>query len=129
MSIAKKKEFEVLIVTENVVYRNNLASALRMQGHVVEFAHGGFHLLHLLEYPNAINLIVVHEDMQDMSAYEIVSLTRTNRDPKELPILFVSKNLNDENIREMLSIGTNDCIVQTPGFQPIIAATKKYCSN
>ena len=45
----KKQACKVLLASQSQAYRNNLASTMRMQGYDVEFAHGGFHLLHLLE--------------------------------------------------------------------------------
>ena len=122
------KEFTILLATENVTFRNNLATSLRMQGYKVELANGGFHLLHVLEFTDNIDLVILHENMHDMSAYEIVSLIRVNKTKEELPVVFISRSKKVEEIDEMLSIETNEFIEQTPAFQPIIIAAKKYCS-
>lgn len=125
----KKKEYTVLLATKSQAYRNNLASTLRMQGYKVELAQGGFHLLHMLENSPEfeIDLIIIHEDMDDMSAYEVVSLIRVNKSKSELPIVYISRHNEEEIVSEMLSVDTNDFIVQTPAFSPILSAAKKYC--
>jgi DNA-binding response OmpR family regulator len=118
--------FKILIVDENVTFRNNLASKLRIQGYTVEFASGGFHLLHTLERIKEYNLLIIHEDMLDMSAEEMISLIRINKTKSELPILFISQNDSETEIAEMVSNGANEYIIKSSNFQPIIEKTQKY---
>lgn len=127
MTIIKGPTFKVLIVSENINFRNILAGKLRMQeGFDVELADGGFHLLHLLERHRDINLVIFNEDMNDMSASEIISLIRLNKNKTELPILFISKNNNEEDICDLIFTGANDYIVQTANYMPIIERAQKY---
>jgi PleD family two-component response regulator len=126
MSTSKEKDFKVIIATEVVSYRNNLATTLRVQGFTVELVTGGFHLLSLLEQDASISLIIVHENMHDMSAYEIISMIRTIKSRTELPTFIVSKVQNPEDVKGMVDAGANEFILQTPGLQPIIEKTKKY---
>jgi PleD family two-component response regulator len=123
----KKKAPRVFLATQSLSYRNNLASTLRMQGYDVDLSEGGFHLLHMLEVEKNIDLVIIHEDQADMSAYEIVSLIRVNKSKTELPVIFISRHSKEENIADMLSVETNDYIVHTPAFGPILNAAKKYC--
>jgi DNA-binding response OmpR family regulator len=103
-----------------------------MQGHKVELATGGFHLLYLLENQEDEEkriIVIIHEDMQDMSAYEIISLIRANKTKYELPVLYVSRNKIKEDVVAILSVDANAYIVQTPVLNPILLAVKKYCGN
>ncbi|MDO9184174.1 MAG: response regulator [Bacteriovorax sp.] len=127
MAISIEKEFKIIIATEKIIYRNNLASALRMQNFTVEFCEGGFHLLNLLEQSdNNISLVIVHENMQDMPAQEIISLTRTHKNKNELPIIFISQKNQTEEISDIISSGANEYIVQGSNLQSILEKTKKY---
>jgi response regulator RpfG family c-di-GMP phosphodiesterase len=126
MHAYEEKDFKILIVDENVQFRNTLASCLRLQGYNVEFATGGFHLLHVLETYKDYCLLIMHEDMLDMSAEEIILLIRTNKTKKDLPILFISQNKDNEEICEMIFKGANEFIFKTANFQPIIERAKKY---
>ena len=126
MHAYEEKFFKIVIVDENVTFRNNLATRLRMQGFHVEFATGGFHLLNTLEKHWDFNLIILHENMQDMPAEEMISLVRIHRNKAELPILFISATSTEEEICEMVLNGANEYIVQPNNFQPIVDRAKKY---
>lgn len=119
-------QFKILIADENVIFRNNLASRLRLQGFTVEFVSSGFHLLHTLEQMKEYGLVIIDEDMLDMSAQEMISLVRLNKKKSELPILFISPNKNEHEIAEMISSGANDYIIKSSNIQPILEKTRKY---
>lgn len=125
--IIKAHNFKICIISENINFRNILAGKLRMENFEVEFADGGFHLLHLLEKQrNEFNLIICNEDMKDMPAYEIISMIRQGKSKSELPILFISKSSDEEEICDMIFNGANEFIVQTANYKPIIERAQKY---
>ena len=126
MQVYEEKSFKILIIDENVQFRNTLATCLRLQGYSVEYASGGFHLLHLLEKHRDHSLLIFHEDMLDMPATEIIMLVRNLKNATELPILFISKNSNEERIREIILSGANEYIVKSPNFQSIVDKAKIY---
>ncbi len=112
--VNKEQDFNILIVDENVQYRNQLASRLRLKGYYVEFATGGFHLLNMLEKSNKnFHCVLIHNDMNDMSAFEITGLVRTFKNKSELPILFLSRSASKEDIKEILIYGVNDFLQKT----------------
>lgn len=122
----EEKYFKIIIVDENVQFRNTLASRLRMLGFTVELASGGFHLLHQLEKHWDFNLIIMHENMEDMPAEEMIQLVRQHKTKAELPILFISANSSEAEICEMVLNGANEYIVQPKTPQPIVERTRKY---
>lgn len=126
MQIVDEKSFKILLATENQTFRNNLGQKLRFEGFNVELATGGFHLLHLLEYSRDYNLVILHENMHDMPACEIVSLVRTQKNKADLPIIFISKDQKEETVVEMIQWGANDYVVQSTNLSPITEKTKKY---
>ena len=126
MTIIKDYTFKILILSENVNFRNILASKLRLDNFEVEFISGGFHLLNYLETNQDMNMIICNEDMPDMSAMEIISMVRQDKTKSEMPIVFISKNDNEEEICDMIFNGANDYIVQTDNFRPIQERAHKY---
>ena len=127
MSNNEKKIFKILISDENVTFRNVLASRLRLLEFNVEIALGGFHLLHILENDiDCSHMVILHEDMLDMSALEIISLVRTNKSQEELPIIFISQDQNEEKICDIMFNGANEYIIKTNNLKPIIECSKKY---
>lgn len=122
----KASDYKVFILSENITYRNNLASKLRIEGINVEFASGGFHFLHLLERNRSeVTMLVCHEDMLDMSAEEIISITRLSRPKNDLPILYISKNNDEENVCDMILNGANEFILQSNNMLPAVERIKK----
>lgn len=126
MQIIDEKSFKILLVTENQTFRNNLGAKLRFEGFNVELSTGGFHTIHLIERHDDFNLIIIHENMLDMSAYEMISLIRNIKTKAELPIIFISKAMEEEEICDMVLIGANDYIAQSTNFVPIIDRARKY---
>lgn len=122
----EEKNFKIIIVDENIQFRNTLASRLRMMGFHVEFASGGFHLMHTLEKHWDFNLVIIHENMDDMPAEEMIQLVRIHKTKSELPILFISANSSEEEICEMVLNGANEYIVRPKNPQPIIDRAQKY---
>lgn len=125
--IIKAPTFKICILSENINFRNILGGKLRMENFDVEFADGGFHILHLLErQKDEFNLIICNEDMLDMPAFEIISLIRQSKSKQELPILFISKSGSEEEICDMIFTGANEYVVQTANYKPIVERAQKY---
>jgi len=126
MQIIDEQSFKIILATENQNYRNNLGAKLRFEGFHVELATGGFHTIHLLERFADVNLLIIHENMHDMSAFEIISLARNIRNKTDFPIIFISKDRNEEEVCEIIFVGANDYIVQSTNFGPITDRVRKY---
>ena len=125
-SIIKHDNFKILIASETINFRNILAGKLRLESFEVEFATGGFHMLHILEKFSDYKMVIINEDMHDMSAQEMIGLIRLAKSKQELPILFISKSNSEEDICELVFTGANEYIVQSPNFNPILERAHKY---
>lgn len=127
MSIIKTNAFKILIATEAITFRNNLASKLRIDNFEVQFASSAFHTLHLLESEvEHFHMLIINENMHDMSALEMIGLIRLSKSKQELPILFISKTNDEDNIYELVLTGANEYVVQTANFNPILDRAHKY---
>lgn len=125
----KRNDYKIFILSENIQYRNILSSKLRIEGYNVEYATGGFHFIHLLErYRHDIHMLICHENMNDMPAEEIIALTRLAKNKAELPILFISKDNDEEAVCEMILTGANEFILQSENMLPAIERVRKYFS-
>lgn len=129
MSIIKTESFKILLASENLTFRNNLGSKLRVEGFDAEIVDGGFHLLHLIEKNHDYQMIIINEDMKDMSGQEIVQLIRVIKNKTDLPILFISKDDNEDEICQMVFSGANEYIIQSPTYKQIIDSVHRYFSN
>ena len=120
--------FKIILADDEVHYRNIVASRLRQERFTVEVATGGFHLLHLLESSPRWSMVIIHNDMKDMSAHEIISLARNIKPKTELPILFVADESNQDQLEVMMASGANEYALKSQNLQPIVDKVRKYMS-
>lgn len=125
--IFTEQDFNIIIVDENTNYRNQLASRLRMMGFYVEFATGGFHLLNMLEKENKVyHLIIMHNNMHDMSAFEMTGLVRTFKAKTDLPLLYLSRSVAPDELKEMVQFGINDFFQKTHEQHKVVEKAQKF---
>ncbi len=70
------KRKAILLIDDHQQRKAELSSRLRMQGFTIDIATGGFHSIHLME-KNSYNLVMMIDDMNDLSTQETVSLIKT----------------------------------------------------
>ncbi len=122
----------VLIVDQNIQRRSNLATKLRLMGHITEVSSSGFQVIHLLE--QAINYkaksysgLIIAEDSEDMPAREIMLLSRNIFKNKErFPILFLSKNHDPDDILLTIQEGANEYIIDYENQAKVLEKFKKH---
>ena len=122
----KTKELSILLTTSNVQEGQNLASRLRVQGHYIEVASGGFHTLNLLEDTNnSFNMMIIMGDQHDTSANEVTSHIRTLFSKKELPVLIMKDTQDKEEVLEAFSWGANDFSSRKLNFNDLLKRLEK----
>ena len=130
MQKKENKFFKILIADDNVQYRNTMATRLRLQGLHIEISSGGFHLLNIIENAHDfMPIVIIHEDLSDMSALECILLIRTSKEPEKLPIIFISKDNSKEKIDEIISNGANEYFIESSVLQPIVESIKKVTTQ
>ncbi|WP_127718125.1 PleD family two-component system response regulator [Halobacteriovorax sp. HLS] len=116
----------ILLIDGDTNRKNNFASRLRVQGYDVELANGGFHSVHLVEKQEYFSVIIMG-NTHDMPGLEILSLIRNVKTKDQLPIIFVNKTTNQEDVLACFEFGANDFIVYSPQcFNSIIEKLKKF---
>jgi PleD family two-component response regulator len=116
----------ILLVDGDTNRKNNFASRLRVQGYDVELPNGGFHALHLIEKMEYFSIIIIG-NTHDMPGLEILSLIRNHKDKEELPVIFINKTTNQEDVLSAFEYGANDFIVYSPQcFSSVVEKLKKF---
>lgn len=126
-----KKENIVLIIDQNPTRRNNLSSRLRMMGYSTELSSSGFHSISLLEEAQKqkkfYRLILIVGEAEDMPGREILLLMRAiNTSKTALPILYVNKDKDPDEILNVIKDGANDYIVESHNDSQIVTKVKKF---
>ena len=122
--MVKKKSHTILLIDRDSRRRNNTSSRLRVQDVETELATGGFHAIHLIEN-NQYDVVIVVEDMEDMSGEEIMGLIRTQFDGKKLPILYSAETKDEDTILNAIEIGASDFLPLSANFNELIKKIEK----
>ncbi len=64
-----------------------------------------------------IDLILLDIMMPDMDGYEVCSILKSNEKTKDIPILFITANTDDESIEKAYRLGASDYV--TKPFRPV----------
>ncbi|EQC47597.1 response regulator [Bacteriovorax sp. Seq25_V] len=107
----EKSKPKIMIVDSKASRRDSLASRFRLQGYYTDLSNSGFQALSQLEKDPEYKSLIVLGNSSDMSAAELIGLTREFRKKDILQILFVDKKADQEDVLEMFKIGANDYIV------------------
>lgn len=106
---------KILLLDEDQIRRNNTNSRLRTHGFDPELAEGGFHVLHLIE-KFKFGAVVIFGNSHDMSGLEIITLARVQFKKDQLPIIYIHRGKNQEDIIEAFTLGANEVIIQTTKY-------------
>ena len=92
----------IFLIDEHPQRKTELSSRLRMQGFTFDVVTGGFHSILLME-KNRDNLVLMIDDMNDLSTGEKISLLKTTANKKEIevPVMVTrsaGKELDEEEI-------------------------------
>ena len=123
--MATKETFSILLVDQDAERRNQSSSRLRGSGYKVELGTGGFHTVHLAE-KNEYHMVLLRDDMEDMSGLEIVNLIRTTFTKEKLPILVLSRLSNQDDIIETILNGANDLLVYTNNYNDLLKKIETF---
>lgn len=126
-----KKENIVLIIDQNANRKNNLSSRLRMMGYSTELCSSGFQAVHLLEQSEkskkTYSIVLIIGESEDMPGREILLLARQINDSKtKLPILYINKDKDPDEILQIIKEGANDYIVESHNDSQIVSKIQKF---
>ena len=95
----------VLVVDDSSATRSLITSMLEDIGGIDVFeASSGFEALKILPR-QPFDLIVADINMPDINGFELVSFVKNNEKYKNIPVIFVSTERNEEEINKGMSLG------------------------
>ena len=71
-------------------------------------------------------MVLLRDDMEDMSGLEIVNLIRTTFTKEKLPILVLSRLSNQDDIIETILNGANDLLVYTNNYNDLLKKIETF---
>lgn len=109
-SMPKKK---ILVVDDSPLTRNMLRILIESIDFVVLPAENGFEALHILEKEGDIRAVISDLNMSKMNGFELCKKIRGSKQFQNLPIILLSMEYNDKNIKEGLQAGANAFLNKT----------------
>ena len=107
---------KVLVVEDSITMRSLITSTLEeISGFTVVAVGNGFEALKTLPQ-QPIDLIITDINMPDINGLEIVNFVKNHPNYRTIPLIIVSTEQSDEDIRKGLSLGASAYV--TKPFNP-----------
>ena len=118
----------VLVVDDSSATRSLITSMLEDIGGIDVFeASSGFETLKILPR-QPFDLIVTDINMPDINGFELVSFVKNNEKYKNIPVIFVSTERNEEEINNGMSLGAFAYITKPFNTEEFHGIVKKALS-
>lgn len=106
----KKMDPKVLLIVEDdETMRVALKRIFEAEGYVVKLVADGTQLSGVLD-DSPIDLIMLDIGLPWIDGFELGKLMKENRDLKKIPLLYVSGNSSEEDVRRAFEIGADDFV-------------------
>lgn len=106
----KKMDPKVLLIVEDdETMRSALKRIFEAEGYIVKLVADGTQLSGVLD-DSPIDLIMLDIGLPWIDGFELGKLMKENRDLKRIPLLYVSGNSSEEDVRRAFEIGADDFV-------------------
>jgi DNA-binding NtrC family response regulator len=107
----------ILVVDDNEINRDLLASQLRRQGHRVALASNGRQALEVIAEEN-IDMMLLDIMMPEMNGYEVLEHLRSNPGMQSIPIIVISALDMIASVVRCIQLGAQDYLLKP--FNPVL---------
>lgn len=102
-----------------------------MMGYSTELCSSGFQAIYLLEQSANLRksyaIVLILGESEDMPGREVLLLARqVNESKQKLPILYINKDRDPDEILQIIKEGANDYIVEGQSDSQIVAKIQKF---
>jgi DNA-binding response OmpR family regulator len=127
MSATESKPRKILLVDDDTVSNNVLASRLTKRGFQVESHLVGSGTLELIASSGA-ELVLLDVMLPDMNGVEVLKLIRSKLEKTIMPVIMVTSKDEPEDIATALQLGANDYIAKPVNIEVAIARINAHLS-
>ena len=113
----------ILIVDDNPHNLQVLGNLLREEKYEIEFAVSGEATLDWLKN-RQFDLILLDINMPGMNGFEVCKKIRSNKEPYEIPIIFLSAESERESILKGFEVGAQDFVIKPFDSRELLARVK-----
>ncbi len=109
--VATTNDPTVLVVDDEPINLKIISAALRTRGYGVQVADGGVQAMRVIEQA-APDLILLDVMMPEMDGFELCRWLRSQQDSQDIPVLFVTANIDQESQLQGFAVGGQDYITK-----------------
>lgn len=127
MPALHEKKFRLLLVDDDAMTRQFMATRLTRQGYAMTVAEDGYQALSVLDC-DPFDLMLLDIMMPGMSGIDVLSKVRRKFSMLSLPIIMVTANDLEESMIEALEKGANDYLLKPISMPVTLARIKTQLS-
>jgi two-component system, chemotaxis family, chemotaxis protein CheY len=102
----------ILIVDDSKTVRNLVAFVLKKEGYRVTAAADGLDGLEKLYADSSVDLVISDVNMPGMDGFTFLRILREQEEYRNLPVIILSTESKDEDIRQGMGLGANLYLVK-----------------
>lgn len=99
----------LLIIEDDESMRAAIQRIFTAEGYILKMAADATELAKVLD-DSPIDLILLDVGLPWVNGFELAQLLKAHRDLKSIPLVFVSGNASDEDVKKAFSLGADDFI-------------------
>jgi len=129
IAISKIRGAKILLVEDNELNQELATELLKKEGISVTIANNGQEAIDILEKMNNFDCVLMDTQMPVMDGYEATRRIRQMQDYKELPIIGLSANVMEEDIKKAYDAGVNDNIAKPINYKVMFVTMAKWITT
>jgi len=106
---AKMNPKVLLVIEDDETMRNAIKRIFEPEGYILKMAADSTELTTVLD-DEPIDLILMDVGLPWINGFELAQLLRENRDLKKIPLIFVSGQAKDEDMKKAFEVGASDFV-------------------
>ncbi len=113
----------ILIIEDDTLTRNNIATILRMEGYLPTTAANGLAGIEAArrEHPD---IILCDVTMPELDGHGVVAALRKDADTAHIPFIFLTARSEQSDVRAGMNLGADDYLTKPASVQVLVAAVE-----
>lgn len=99
----------ILVIEDDETMRHAMKRILETEGHVIKLAADATELSTVLD-DHSVDLILMDVGLPWVNGFELAQLLKEHRDLKKIPLVFVSGQASEEDMKKAFELGADDYI-------------------
>ncbi|MCK6598124.1 MAG: response regulator [Bdellovibrionaceae bacterium] len=109
-TVKKTEPKVILVIEDDETMRASLKRILEPEGYIVKLAAHGNELSEVLDDNTSVDLILLDIGLPWINGFELAELLKDHKDLKKIPLVFISGQATQEDMKKAFLVGAHDYI-------------------